>query len=239
MNAVLSIPFPDRCGRRTKRGHRAFSRTDLLVSLAVLSVLLALAVVSHRALRGKQQLAVCTDNLRQIGRAVLLYSSEHGERLPDRPLPQPGDLWWWYKEMVKQYAGLTGASSDKDTLFACPLDRGYSDPRPFSKSARFDYTSYVLNGVQLPGVPSIAGLKTAAIAQPDRTLLVMEWTAHAPLSWHQSRTGRANAPFYSDALNVVGFVDGHVQFTRIYYDGYNPAFTRDPIPGYDYKFSGN
>jgi hypothetical protein len=67
----------------------------------------------------------------------------------------------------------------------------------------------------------------------------MEWVAHAPLSWHRSRTGKANAPFYCDAESVVAFTDGHVKLTKIYYDGYNAAYTRDPIPRYEYKYSGH
>jgi hypothetical protein len=67
----------------------------------------------------------------------------------------------------------------------------------------------------------------------------MEWTAHAPLSWHKSKTGKRNMPFYCDAESVVGFVDGHVALTRIYYDGYNAAYTQDPIYGYDYQYSGD
>jgi prepilin-type processing-associated H-X9-DG protein len=67
----------------------------------------------------------------------------------------------------------------------------------------------------------------------------MEWTAHAPLAWHKSKTGRNNMPFYCDAQSVVGFVDGHVSFSKIYYDGYNAAYTRDPIRGYEYQYSGD
>jgi hypothetical protein len=67
----------------------------------------------------------------------------------------------------------------------------------------------------------------------------MEWTAHAPLSWHKSKTGKNNMPFYRDAQSVVGFVDGHESFSKIYYDGYNAAYTQDPIAGYGYQYSGN
>jgi len=100
-------------------------------------------------------------------------------------------------------------------------------------------TSYVFNGVNLPGVPNIAGREVSSIKAPARTLLVMEWTAHAPLSWHRSRTGQANTPFYNDAQSVVGFVDGHAALTKIYYDGLNAAYTRDPAPGYAYQYSGD
>ena len=56
---------------------------------------------------------------------------------------------------------------------------------------------------------------------------------------HHSKTGRANTPFYDNAESMVGFVDGHVDFVPIYFDGINPAYTRDPIGGYDYKYSGD
>jgi prepilin-type processing-associated H-X9-DG protein len=67
----------------------------------------------------------------------------------------------------------------------------------------------------------------------------MEWTAHAPLSWHKSQTRKENTPFYNNAESVVGFVDGHVKLIPIYYDGLNAAYTRDPIGGYEYQYSGD
>src|SRR5262249_50311082 len=143
--------------------------------------------------------------------------------------------------LVKSHVGLTGPSSAKDRVFACPDDRGYGlaeREEPFCQSAKYDYTSYVFNGVNLPGIPNVAGWEIENVRNPGRTLAVMEWTAHGPLSWHRSKTGRANAPFYNDAKSVVGFVDGRVELIPIYYDGINPAFTRDPIGGYAYKYSG-
>jgi hypothetical protein len=215
------------------------TRTDLLVTIAVAAVLAAVVIAPISVTRQSTRLRLCQDNLQQVGRAVLQYSEDHDATLPGLFAGQSGDLWWWYKEQVKGYAGLTGPSSTNDHVFACPMDRGYSDPRPFFMSARFDYGSYVYNGVPLFATPNIAGWKRSALRQPDRTLLVMEWTAHAPLSWHRSRTGRANAPFYRDAESVAAFADGHVRLTRMYYDGYNAAYTRDPISGYDYRYSGN
>jgi hypothetical protein len=217
----------------------AFTKTDLLVTVATAAVLAALVVVPLTVVRDKSRLKVCTDNLQQVGRAVLRFAEDHGTTLPGQSQTESGDPWWWYKEEIKSYTGLSGPSSPNDRIFACPVDRGYSDPRPFCRNPRFDYSSYVFNGVTLFGTPNIAGWKLPAVNQPKRTLLVMEWVAHAPLSWHRSKTGKANAPFYRDAESVVAFADGHVNFTRIYYDGYNAAYTRDPIAGYEYKFSGN
>jgi type II secretory pathway pseudopilin PulG len=217
----------------------AFTLTDLLVTVAILSVLGAIAANRLVAAKAKARTALCLANLGKVNRAVLDFSSDNHQQLPGPPPDDRKNLWWWYKEQVKRYAGLSGESSAGDTVFACPDDRGYSDPVPFHLNARFDFSSYVYNGVTMPGMPNLAGLPLSSIQQPKRTLLVMEWTAHAPLSWHQSKTGRKNSPFYCDAQSVVGFVDGHASLTRIYYDGYNAAYTQDPIAGYDYQYSRN
>ena len=217
--------------------------TDLLVVVAVLSLLAALGVPLLMRARAKAGLEVCLGNLKQVNHAVLQFADEHQHRLPEvAASPSPGG-WWWYKEQVKGYVGLTAKSSADDKVFACPQDRGYGEgterPQPFCRSQKYDFTSYVFNGVNLSGVPNIAAREISSIRDPSRTLLVMEWTAHGPLSWHRSRTGQANTPFYNDAESVAGFVDGHVALTKIYHDGLNAAYTRDPAPGYTYKYSGD
>ena len=224
-------------GRHNSFAQSGFTRTDLLSIIAIVALLGSIAFVAFIKQRDKARLQLCTDNLQKIGRAVVSFANDRGT-LPGMLRGEAGPSWWWYKNEIRSYTGLTGASSPDDKLFACPLDRGYSDPGPFWKSERFNHTSYVFNGVTLLGVPNIAGWKLSAVAQPARTLTVMEWVAHGPLSWHRSRTGKANAPFYKDAESVVAFADGHVSFIPIYFDGFNPAYTRDPIPGYAYKFSG-
>ena len=229
-----SIRFTSRLG---------FTRADLILLAGVLLLLVAIVIPATEKISEKSRLTQCIANLAQVNRAVLLYADENKHLFPSIPnCPAPGQ-WWYYKELVKSHAGLTGQSSSGDKVFACPSDRGYAgkgEPiRPFSRSEKHNYTSYVFNGVDLPGVPNISGREVNSIKDPNRTLLSMEWTAHAPLSWHQSKTGKENSPFYDGAESVCGFVDGHVAVTKIYYDGINAAFTRDPVAGYSYKYSGN
>ena len=217
--------------------------TDLLVVLAVLSVLAAIVLPMVDRARSQSRLKQCMANLQQVNRAVLLYAEDNKGTLPLLdPSPAPGG-WWHYKEQVKGYLGLSGPLSPNEKVFGCPSDRGYGEGGeelvPFRTSKKHLYTSYNLNSVNLPGVPNIAGWQVSQVKEPSRTLLTMEWTAHAPLSWHRSRTGKANTPFYNDAESVVGFVDGHVNFIPIYFDGMNAAYTRDPIAGYAYKYSGD
>lgn len=222
---------------------RGFTLTDLLMTLAAAAVVAAVALPMLVNQRRESRLGVCLGNLKRINQAVLQLAEASQGTLPvTEPTPAPGG-WWHFREKVKGYLGLSGPASPDERVFACPDDRGYGEgaeaPQPFWRSRKHQYTSYVFNGVTLPGVPNISGRRLASIVAPERTLLVMEWTAHAPLSWHRSRTGRLNTPFYRDAESVVSFVDGHAALTKIDYDGLNPAYTRDPAPGYLYKYSGD
>ena len=219
-------------------GSGAFSFADLLVVIAVVALLAALVVPILAKKSAATRQAQCVSNLKDVTRAVLLYAEENKGTLPLLDPSPPTGVWWWYKDLVKGQLGLVGRSSPRDKVFACPNDRGYDEPWPFHASAKFDFGSYCFNGVNLPGMPNLAGKTVGSVKDPTKTLLMMEWTAHAPLSWHKSRTGKQNQPFYNDAESVVGFVDGRAGVIKIYYDGINAAYTRDPIPGYDYKYSG-
>ena len=219
-------------GFQTQAG---FSRTDLLAILAVVTVIASIVSVALVKQQRAARLQLCTNNLQSIGRAVLSFANDRSGTLPGMLQTSKGPSWWWYKDEI---APFVKTDQNAPSTFSCPLDRGYTDPGPFWKNPRFNNTSYVFNGVTLLGAPNIAGWKLASVVAPDRTLTVMEWSAHGPLSWHRSRTGKANAPFYRDAESVVAFADGSVSFIKIYFDGFNPAYTRDPIAGYRYKFSG-
>ena len=238
----MNTRCPPRLRTRDATG-AGFTLTDLLVILVITSLVGSLAIVIGVRSVGKAKLARCEANLKQVNQALLQFAKEQRGKLPRMEGSPPPGGWWHYKELVKGYLGLSGPPSANDRVFACPSDRGYGDGpgecQPFRSSTRHGYNSYVFNGVNLPGMPNIGGRAVSTIARPERTLLVMEWTAHAPLSWHRSLTGRANTPFYCDAQSVVGFVDGHVAFTKIFYDGLNAAYTRDPAPGYSYQYSGD
>lgn len=176
-----------------------------------------------------------------------------------------------YRRLIHQYVGLGPRPSPKDKLFACPADTfSYDvidlslavsyDPKPFHENTGTSYSSYCFNG-GLTNLFSIytntiglAGEKLSAIRDPSRTVLESELSALFPFSWHDR--GKASdfgavmfnngAFLFDDAKNVVGFVDGHVSYIKIFW---NPtpvqpgvwalAFQYNPPAGYDYKWSAN
>jgi prepilin-type processing-associated H-X9-DG protein len=160
--------------------------------------------------------------------------------------------------------GLNGASSPKDKIFACPADRFYPNfvttnavpswsyvrqslhDQPF-----FDFSSYAFNGgdnlTRMVGAiavkrPGLTGIKLSAVKHPARTVLVSEASALVPWSWH------APSPslYFANAKSMVGFVDGHVSYIKIYWDstplpdgGVSFALAYDPPGDYDYQWSAN
>ena len=91
-----------------------------------------------------------------------------------------------------------------------------------------------------PRWPGIAGRKLNSISNPVKTVLVIEFAALLPYSWHQS----TKVSHYNNARNMAGFVDGHVSFTKMYWDSattndHIEAWQYDPPAGYDYKWSGD
>jgi hypothetical protein len=96
-------------------------------------------------------------------------------------------------------------------------------------------------------MPGIGGQKLSAIRTPAKTVLVVEEPAFFPYSWHQQkRSGSSNLVLNNNAMDLVSFVDGHVSFTKMYWnsairysDGEDSAAAYyDPPAGYNYQWSG-
>jgi Tfp pilus assembly protein FimT len=88
-------PFPSPLRRPRLLRRRAFTRTDLLVMLAVVAVLGSLAAGRATTMKRKTHLARCTVNVNEINRAVLGFAADNNQTLPSEVPGNPGNLWWW------------------------------------------------------------------------------------------------------------------------------------------------
>jgi len=239
------------------RKDTGFTLVELLVVIASIAILAALLLPVLSAAKARAQRTVCMNNLRQINLGLRMYADDSNDR-------RPATLGMSYKELMKNYVGLKGASSTQDRLFACPADTFYYDwtislrpvgfiPQSFFARSNGNYSSYKFNSGNLRlgsfrGTnylrPGIAGLAISSIKHPTMTVLVAEAPAFVPYSWHQPRRpfNEMNSIF-NDSMDMVSFVDGHVAYIKMYWKTARPpdsvAMDYNPPTGYDYQWSGD
>jgi hypothetical protein len=209
----------------------------------------------------------CVNNLRQISLGVRMYSDDSNDAPPSPGGSNIPSLYSGYKALMKSYVGFNAPSSPQDRLFACPADTFYpkfvfadvgssSAWRYVRESLRdqpfLDYSSYAFNGgdnateIHKNGEitrPGLTGVKMTSVKNPSLTLLVTEGSAPAPWSWHEPSARL----IFDDAQNGVSYVDGHVNYIKIYRDDQGStngpsrfyASFYDPPPGYGYLWSPN
>lgn len=212
---------------------RAFTLIELLVVLGIIAILASLLLPTLGRAKGNALRTNCASNLKQVNLAIQLYADEHAGSLPvlPNPNPYPNGVGAFYKQLVKGYVGLTGPASPDERVFVCPADR------IFSRQAGHAFGSYTFNGYEVgpADLPRITGQKLGAIGQPTRAVLVGEWPAFFGGSWHPITRGD-----HPDLRNILSFVDGHVAFTRIFWNGVtdsNPC-NYEPPANYDYDWDG-
>jgi type II secretory pathway pseudopilin PulG len=87
-----------------------FTQVELLVSLGIIAVLVALIMPVVGRSRASAQSATCLSQLRQIGAGLLMYAADNDRRLPD-----PFELQTSWEQILRRYV------SNPET-FRCPGD---------------------------------------------------------------------------------------------------------------------
>lgn len=145
------FPSPPRSVARQRPG--GFSTLELLISVAVLALLMALAFPAFRFIREQTNGARCTSNLRIIATALHLYLADHnGDYPPNRqnfayPHPKKGNPWVQDGLLPYLHANQSGTKTREDAgPWFCPSDT----TRPMNLSAHSYGQNYYLGADDRP-----------------------------------------------------------------------------------------
>jgi len=246
----------------------AFTLVELLVVIAIIGILAALLLPALSRAMTNARRGNCISNVKQIDAGVLMYAADNHDTLfPVLKNAKSGfhfEEWTSYVPLSGRYVGWEGAPSPLDKIFACPADT-FHDQIPgkpvgwinesLNSQSNMNYSSYIFNaanavfyGVSIrkkyPAIfPGVLGATLASVRTPEKTVLLGEWPAWSPYSWHSPPHPRQT--LINNAPDVLGFADGHVSYVKIYSGTNNPtgvrqsSFAFDPPSGYNYKWSGN
>ncbi len=229
---------------------RGFTLIELLVVIAIIAILAVLLLPVLSRAKGAAKRTVCISNTRQINLALHMYADDHQDAI--RGITNKEALYFTYRDHIQPYLPRS-ASGTNDQLFACPTDDFNCDDHSISELFLFEhvegksfcrqqatrYSSYFFNGEAADQPETRMGQKPfSSVREPSRVVLVGELSAALGLSAHDRKV----AYQFNNAPNVVSFVDGHVSYIRIYWNGTkgfdgSSAFY-EPPSGYDYKWSG-
>jgi len=229
---------------------RGFTLIELLAVITIIAILAALLLPVLNRAKGAARRTVCLNNVRQINLALRLYVDDHADAIQSITNKEP--IYWTYKRSIQPYLSRSGTETN-DALFACPADDfDCSLPavqefflfqnvtgKSFHNLKETLYSSYIFNGEASGEInPRVAGKPFSSVREPTRLVLVGEISGFMALSTHDRRQPQQ----FNNAKNVMSFVDGHVSYLPIFWNGDKtfdgmPAFYNPPA-GYEYIWFG-
>lgn len=110
---------------------KAFTLVELLVVVSIIALLLSILLPSMNKVRESVQNVSCMNNLKSIGRGLLMYTSDHRDHLPPYAIVYgggPSSLVTWYHMLQEPY--LSGPEPHIVSGSATNIDELHADERP-------------------------------------------------------------------------------------------------------------
>jgi hypothetical protein len=204
---------------------QGFSRLDCVATLAGAFLMCGLAMGASNLSRESGHKAGCANNLRQLGAAMLMFSTENNNSFPAQT-----SATLWMQILLPYY--------QRTNVLHCPADaaKPANFGASFCGSINAAPRSYLLNGwsdyYQLRNIPYSVPFPATVIKQPSETILFGEKETASGHFWvdfnpyddlNELEQGRHfNTGNYENAGSNHAFADGSVRFLK-FGQGLNPV----------------
>ena len=190
---------------------RGFTLIELLVVIAIIAILAAILFPVFARARAKARQAQCTSNLKQLGIALEMYSSDYDDLYPfakdaaDEYCPQIWDsfpVWQAWIPYMPRLVDVLQPYCKSREVFHCASDTGFDYLQNTSYAVPAQPTAFEGIGTSYSFRTEVAfqRLGPSLLADPVNTNILMD--AHG--SWHGGRD-------YDEGRWDVLFGDGHVK----------------------------
>lgn len=190
-----------------------FTLLELLVTIAIIMILASLLLPALRTVKEKSKAIVCSGNLMNIGKTVMLYSSDYNEWVLPCRMGSATGVWW----MASVWAYLSGnrASSTDGNILVCPAGK-YEAWEYYSYYSSYGYNERCGHELDAASVPAYGFVKMTKVRFQTKALLITDQknkTASNPLRWDGDLFTVRIDRRHAGGSNLL-FLDGHVQWGK-------------------------